>query len=674
MTTQTPIPTSWHGNTGFVLAASTGVLALLNLILGWGLGVEFFVRIWPAFPAMVPTTAIALLLGSLGLIASHKGAKPWVVRLCSVLIAADVVANYRLPLIEFERDGMSTGTALACLLVAVCLWSRTVQGLTTVARLLPKTLGLSIAIVPIIGYLYNSEALFANPVYTLMALHTAVGFTALFVAFLINDAQVGWMRVLTAPELGSQMLRKLLPFLVLVPVVLTGLALLASNMNYVSPDLRASVLAYTMILMLVAAGFYFADAVNKTEQRAAQAEKLQRESDRARQVAEVALERGQKIEALGKLVGGVAHDFNNTLSVVLGNLQLLQADPDKSAHPVYLTEAVEAVQNAAELTRQLLAYGRKSRLEPVPVSLDDLIQKTLTMFQRLCPVNITVTTRLATRELIVEVDPVNFQQALLNILINARDAQPDGGKIVISTVAQDLGREQVAGFGGSEQLFSGTFVTVTVVDNGPGMTAQELSRATEPFFTTKPVGEGTGLGLSVASGFCRQSGGGLTLSSDPGNGLTVTMAFPLSPDSPSQMDAPETQHITQTETSAHRILLVDDDEKVTRVMERQLQLDGNEVQVALSAADALAIMSSGPAPDLVITDLVMPGAMQGHDLAKEIRARFPGTHVVLMSGYDSIRQRQTDGAEWNEPFLQKPVNWTLLRDVATSILSQAPKG
>ena len=636
MTTQTPLPTSWHSKTAFVLAASTGVLAALNLIVGWGLGVDFFVRIWPAFPAMVPNTAISLLLGSLGLIALYKRANPWVVRLCSILIAADVIANYRLPFIELERDGMSIGTALACLLVAVCLWSRTVKGLTTVARLLPKTLGLSLAMVPIIGYLYNSEALFANPVYTLMALHTAVGFTALFVAFLINDAQVGWMRVLAAPELGSQMLRRLLPFLVLVPVGLTGLALIASNLNYVSADLRASFLAYTMILMLVAAGFYFANAVNKTEQRAAQAEKLQRESDRARQVAEVALERGQKIEALGKLVGGVAHDFNNTLSVVLGNLQLLQADPDKTAHPVYLTEAVQAVQNAAELTRQLLAYGRKSRLEPVPVSLDDLIQKTLTMFQRLCPANITVTTRLATRELIVEVDPVNFQQALLNILINARDAQPDGGSIVIGTVAQ------------------------------------ELSRATEPFFTTKPVGEGTGLGLSVASGFCRQSGGGLTLSSDPGQGLTVTMAFPLSPDSP--MDAPETQHITQAETSAHRILLVDDDEKVTRVMARQLQLDGNEVQVALSAADALAIMSSGPAPDLVITDLVMPGAMQGHDLAKEIRARFPGTHVVLMSGYDSIRQRQTDGAEWNEPFLQKPINWTLLRDVATSVLSQTPKG
>ena len=476
MTTQTPLPTSWHSKTAFVLAASTGVLAALNLIVGWGLGVDFFVRIWPAFPAMVPNTAISLLLGSLGLIALYKRANPWVVRLCSILIAADVIANYRLPFIELERDGMSIGTALACLLVAVCLWSRTVKGLTTVARLLPKTLGLSLAMVPIIGYLYNSEALFANPVYTLMALHTAVGFTALFVAFLINDAQVGWMRVLAAPELGSQMLRRLLPFLVLVPVGLTGLALIASNLNYVSADLRASFLAYTMILMLVAAGVFFANAVNKTEQRAAQAEKLQRESDRARQVAEVALERGQKIEALGKLVGGVAHDFNNTLSVVLGNLQLLQADPDKTAHPVYLTEAVQAVQNAAELTRQLLAYGRKSRLEPVPVSLDDLIQKTLTMFQRLCPANITVTTRLATRELIVEVDPVNFQQALLNILINARDAQPDGGSIVIGTVAQDMGREQVAGFGGAEQLFSGTFVTVTVVDKGPGVLYHQAGR------------------------------------------------------------------------------------------------------------------------------------------------------------------------------------------------------
>ncbi|MBM2293936.1 response regulator [Sulfitobacter pseudonitzschiae] len=673
MTPDAPRPNTWHSKTTFYLAMFAGALALLNLILGWGFGLDFFLRVWSEYPAMVPGTAISLLFGSLGLIALHKRSNPWLVRLFSVVIASDVIANYRLPIFQVVPDGMSIATAMACLLVAVCLWSRTVRGLSTLARLLPKTVGLSITMVPIIGYLYNSEALFANPVYTLMALHTAIGFTSLFVAFLINDAEVGWMRILAAPELGSQMLRKLLPFLVLVPVGLTGLALIASNLNYVSADLRASVLAYTMILMLVIAGFYFAHVINKTEQRAAQAEKLQRESDRARQVAEVALERGQKIEALGKLVGGVAHDFNNTLSVVLGNLQLLQADPDKSAHPVYLTEAVEAVQNAAELTRQLLAYGRKSRLEPVPTNLDDLVRKTLNMFQRLCPANITVSTRLTANDLIVELDPVNFQQALLNILINARDAQPQGGKIVISTDAQEMGREQVAGFGGAEQLLSGTFVSVSVVDAGPGMAAQELSRATEPFFTTKPVGEGTGLGLSVASGFCRQSGGGLTLISEPGHGLTARMFFPLSPSSPNV--ATETkQQPTEVKPSAHRILLVDDDEKVTRVMARQLQLDGNEVEVALSAAEALEIMSTGPAPDLVITDMVMPGAMQGHALAKEIRARFPGTHVVLMSGYDSIRQRQTDGAEWNEPFLQKPINWILLREVAASVLSQTPKG
>ncbi|WP_051539356.1 response regulator [Sulfitobacter sp. 20_GPM-1509m] len=673
MTPDAPLSNTWHSKATFYLAVFAGALALLNLILGWGFGLDFFLRVWSEYPAMVPGTAISLLFGSLGLIALHKRSNPWLVRLFSVVIASDVIANYRLPIFQVMPDGMSVATAMACLLVAVCLWSRTVRGLSTLARLLPKTVGLSITMVPIIGYLYNSEALFANPVYTLMALHTAIGFTSLFVAFLINDAEVGWMRILAAPELGSQMLRKLLPFLVLVPVGLTGLALIASNLNYVSADLRASVLAYTMILMLVIAGFYFAHVINKTEQRAAQAEKLQRESDRARQVAEVALERGQKIEALGKLVGGVAHDFNNTLSVVLGNLQLLQADPDKSAHPVYLTEAVEAVQNAAELTRQLLAYGRKSRLEPVPTNLDDLVRKTLNMFQRLCPANITVSTRLTANDLIVELDPVNFQQALLNILINARDAQPQGGKIVISTDAQEMGREQVAGFGGAEQLLSGTFVSVSVVDAGPGMAAQELSRATEPFFTTKPVGEGTGLGLSVASGFCRQSGGGLTLISEPGHGLTARMFFPLSPSSPNV--ATETkQQPTEVKPSAHRILLVDDDEKVTRVMARQLQLDGNEVEVALSAAEALEIMSTGPAPDLVITDMVMPGAMQGHALAKEIRARFPGTHVVLMSGYDSIRQRQTDGTEWNEPFLQKPINWILLREVAASVLSQTPKG
>lgn len=650
MNSQKPSPDSKPLKVAFAMAIFTGILALLNLILGWGAGLDFFIRIHPSFPAMVPTTAVCLLLGSLGLIAIHQDQSRWIARGCGLFIATLVIANYRLPHFDLGRDGMSIGTALACTLIAVCLVFKTLPDLPFVGRLFPKTLGLSVVMIPTIGFMFNADALFNNAIYTQMALHTAIGLAALFIGFLLLDSQSGWMKVLISPDLGSQMLRNLLPFIILVPISLTGLALIASHMDYLSPDLRASFLAYSMILLLMSAAIYFAHITNQAEQRAAQAEKLQRESDRARQAAEIALERGQKIEALGKLVGGVAHDFNNTLSVVLGNLQLLQVDPDTEAHPGYLSDSVEAVQHASHLTRQLLSYGRKSRLEPVPSVLDELIEKTLTMFQRLCPANISVTTQLTTPDLIVQVDQVNFQQALLNILINAKDAQPNGGAIIVSSSAQELGNELVAGFGGPEHLFSGTFVSVNVGDSGPGMTAQELSRATEPFFTTKPVGEGSGLGLSVASGFCRQSGGGMTLSSDLGQGLNVTMYFPVSPDGPMRVVGEE-QQIQHSESLKHRILLVDDDPKVTRVMARQLQLDGNEVSVALNAAQALTIIERGPAPDLVITDLVMPGNMQGHALAKEIRTRFPRTHVVLMSGYDSIRQRQTDSPEWNEPFL-----------------------
>ena len=651
------------------LAIGTGALALITLTLGWGAGVDFFVRIRPGFPAMVPSTALCLLLGALGLIGLLYPKYKLIASIGGVVIPTVVATKYLIPTFDVSDDSMSIGTAIVCFLVAARLFMRSSPTRENSLTLIPETLGLSIVFVPILGYIFNADALFSNPVYTEMALHTAVGFAALFIGFLMCDARIGWMRVMSGPGLGSQMLRKLLPIIIVGPIVLTGLALLGTRKEYLSPDLRTAVLAYAMIFVTMTAAVYFAHLTNLSDQRAAEAERLRRESDRGRQAAELALERGQKVEALGKLVGGVAHDFNNMLSVILGNLQLLQIDRDEQAHSGYVADALDSVEHAAKLTRQLLAYGRKSQLEPVPAILDELVPKTLTMFERLCPANIAVTTQLSTPDTVVHIDPANFQQALLNILINARDAQRDGGDIHISTSLQELDREVVSGFGSPEQLFRGRFVIVAVRDGGAGMSKQELTRATEPFFTTKPFGEGTGLGLSVASGFCRQSGGGLTLSCDPGQGLTVTMAFPASDQELSHLKRDGAPKI-QDAVSTHKILLVDDDPKITSVMARQLRLDGNHVVVAMNAAEALAILDAGDVPELVITDLVMPGAMQGHALAKEIRTRFPSTHVIMMSGYDSFRQHRNKLGAWEEPFLQKPINWVVLREVTTSVLSR----
>ncbi|MBN9888410.1 response regulator [Salipiger abyssi] len=649
------------------LAGVCAAIALLDLFLGWLVGIDFFVRLRPDYPAMVPGTAICLLLGSAGTVAKTQrdGRFSAISSACGAVIPIIVLLTYVVPAFDFGPDAMSIGTAVASLSVAACLLFGHFIYRGDFITLMSATLGLSAVAIPLLGYIFNAEALFSNPIYTKMALHTAASFMLLFLALLLLIPETGWMRVVTAPERGSQMLRRLLPVLVLGPVALTELALIASRRNMLSPDLRAAVLTYVMIAVTASAAIYFAHLVNLSERRTAEAERRRRDSERARQAVELAMERGQRIESLGRLVGGVAHDFNNTLAVIVGNLELLQNDKDQQAHDLYVAEAISAANQAAQLTGQLLAYGRKSRLKPSDAHIDELAREAVRMFERLCPANITVDLRFAAPQAVIHVDESGFRQALLNILINARDAQPDGGRIKLSTAIERHGQDNVTGFATQEELWPGLFAVVAVADSGPGMVPQTLALATDPFFTTKPVGEGTGLGLSVASGFCRQSGGGLSLENAEGAGLVVKMAFPLA-DCVGAVDvAADTDLQSATLGLVRRILVVEDEAQVQQVMMRQLTLDGHEVELCASGQEALDLLQSGYRPDLVITDLAMPGPIQGGALSRRIRAEYPGIHVILMSGYESPRQKLE--RESGERFLQKPINWQVLREVVASI-------
>ncbi|WP_171060535.1 response regulator [Poseidonocella sp. HB161398] len=640
-------------------------MALLDLAAGWGLGVDFFVRLRPGYPAMVPGTAFCLLMGSAGTAATALGRPGWLRTACGAAIPAVVLATYVVPAFDLGPDAMSIGTAIACLSVAACLLSGLLPRRGDRVLLAAGTFGLSIAAIPLLGYVFNAEALFSNPVYTEMALHTAAGFTLLLLALLLLVPETGWMRVATAPERGSQMFRRLLPVVIFGPVVLTALTLAASRRDLLSPDLRAAVLTYAMIAVTGSAAMYFAHLANLSERRAAEAERQRLESERTRQAVELAMERGQRVESLGRLVGGVAHDFNNTLAVIVGNLELLQNDRTAGARDGYVREALGAADQAATLTGQLLSYGRKSRLEPAPAQIDGLVHEALEMFRRLCPAGISVTVRLAAPQAVAELDATGFRQALLNLLINARDAQPEGGHIEIATSIEQRGQDTVAGFSSPEALWPGRFALVTVTDAGPGMDPRVLAMATDPFFTTKPVGEGTGLGLSVASGFCRQSGGGLTLENSAGGGLSARMAVPLvraaAEAGPAVPGAARVLH-----APGRRILIVEDDPKVRQVMARRLELDGHAVETCATAAEALALFATGYRPDLAITDLAMPGAMQGGALSRWIRTEHPEVPVVLMSGYESPREA-SDRQGSGERFLQKPVNWQVLREVVASI-------
>ncbi|MBE3639883.1 response regulator [Mangrovicoccus algicola] len=641
------------------LAGICAAISLLDLVLGWGLGIDFLVRLRPGYPAMVPATALCLLAGSIGAVLRAGDRSPRGVAACGLAIPPLVLAGHVAPALDMHPDMLSAATAAGCLAVAASLLARVDRPRGARLALNVQTVGMCVTAVPLLGYAFGAPALFANPLYTGMALHTAVSLAVLLIALLLLTPGTGWMAVVTAPERGSQMLRRLLPVLVLGPVALTGLALEASRRDLLAPDLRAAVLTCAMIGVSVAAATYFAHLANLSERRAAEAE-------RRRQAAELAMERGQRVESLGRLVGGVAHDFNNTLAVILGNLELLQSDPDRTAHDGYISDAQNAAGQAAQLTRQLLAYGRKSRLEPVPVVLDRLLPETLRMFERLCPANVVLERGFAAPGAVAALDPSGVQQALLNLLINARDAQPGGGEIAVATRLQELGEEQLALFSQPERLWPGRFVTVTVTDHGPGMDAPTMALATEPFFTTKPVGEGTGLGLSVAAGFCRQSGGGLALSRAESGGLAVTMVFPVIPAAAAQGAAPlPAPGARPGPHRPRRILLVDDDLQVEKVMARQLRLDGHEVQIRHDAAAALRLLEEGYRPDLVITDLAMPGQMQGRALAAAIRERLPELPVVLMSGYGPPARATGEPAEI---FLQKPVAWPVLRELVVTLL------
>ncbi len=643
------------------------------LILGWVLGIDAFRRIAPGYPAMVPATAADILLGSIGALALYRRAARWIILTAASAIVVLVIVNLNTPLLPAEyrsRDGMSVASMLAALLLATGLAMRSfrIHGVAIICT----TLASALISVCLIGYLFDAQDLFDNPVYTKMALHTAIAYLALHGSLLLSEPGKGWIGVLLGPETGSQMARRVLPVIIAATLVFCMFTKRAVETHYMTVGFRLALLTYLIIAAAAVAVIGFAYLANLAERRSVAAEADYIKSELRRKEMELAAERAQKVEALGLLVAGVAHDFNNTLSVVLGNLELMEANPDAEQRQGYLAESIAAANRAALLTQQLLAYGRKSRLSPRLVRMDDALDPALTMFRRVCPASIEISRDLAFGEAVVRLDAVAFQQAVLNILINARDAIEGGGTITVIGRAGPMTAQDVAGIGGTDTLAPGAYATITVRDTGVGMDPDTARRAAEPFFTTKQSGSGTGLGLSTVSGFCRQSGGGMRIESSPGHGTDVILAFPVV-ERPKDEDLP-TEVATTRHVACGGILVVDDDEPVHRVIANQLELDGHSVRVAGDAEEALALLREGLRPELVIADIIMPGAMQGYDLAARIRQRYPGLPVLLMSGYDSAANREKLATIGDVPFLQKPINLGVLRAAVRQALGEPDQG
>ena len=352
-----------------------------------------------------------------------------------------------------------------------------------------------------------------------------------------------------------------------------------------------------------------------------------RVAERERERLNAQFQHAQKIDALGQLTGGVAHDFNNLLTAIGGNLELLGAagvgDRDGAT---YLAEALRAVDRAADLTRRLLVFARKQPLAPKAERIVALIDDMAPLLRRTIGETISVRAVSADELWLADIDRGQLEQAILNLAVNARDAMPSGGNLAIVSENHVVDEDEA-----TEQLPAGDYVSVTVSDTGFGMDAAVASQAFEPFFSTKDVGHGTGLGLSMVYGFASQSGGHVTLSSEPGEGTTVQMLLPRG-------GQEEPKPVDLAEPSVRRgngevVLVVEDQPIVREMCVNLLQRLGYRTLEADDATQACATLDAHPDTALVLSDVGLPGEMDGYALASQVVSKEHSLPVILMSGY-----------------------------------------
>ena len=351
-----------------------------------------------------------------------------------------------------------------------------------------------------------------------------------------------------------------------------------------------------------------------------------------RKTGEEQLRQSQKMEAVGQLTGGIAHDFNNILFVILANTDALLEDESFSPSVAdRLGQIDKAVQRAADLTRQLLAFSRKQPLRPQQTDLNDLVTDTGNLLRRSLGAQIEIDTALATDLRVVSVDRSQFETALVNLCLNARDAMPGGGRLLIETQNVVLDEEYCIFNTGA---VPGAYAMLSVTDVGAGIPAATLNKVFEPFVTTKEVGKGTGLGLSMVYGFIKQSNGHISIYSELGHGTTVKLFLPHSEGVVEELAANDKAPVPG---GTERILVVEDEMQVRDNVVRQLRSPGYPVAEAPDGAAGLtAFEAASPPYDLLLSDVVMPGLLSGKLLAAEVARRWPRTKIVFMSGFTEI--------------------------------------
>jgi PAS domain S-box-containing protein len=378
-----------------------------------------------------------------------------------------------------------------------------------------------------------------------------------------------------------------------------------------------------------------------------------------RMTTERALARSQRLDAIGQMTGGIAHDFNNLLTLIIGNLELLDMQVTSETARDMLTDALEAAELGADLTAQLMAFARQGNLRLEAVDLNNGCETALSILRRTLGSSFRIRTVFNDALPSVMTDPALFQTAIVNLVLNARDAMPDGGDLTIRTEQIEIDDTYIAQ---EIDVAQGRYVRLSITDTGEGLSTEAQRRAFEPFFTTKKPGKGTGLGLAMVYGFMRQSGGYVTLYSESGLGSTFALYFPVTGDTKKPEQTGYDGGIVSQNQRNLTVLVVEDNAKVRQLSVARIRKLGYQTLEAADGDAAYEIIQSGTPVDLLFTDLVMPGGLNGYELAQKVKVVRPAMKIMLTSGYaeDVLKTNGIDGPLFT--VLRKPYRQTTLAE------------
>lgn len=671
-------------------ATSAGVFALLTLV-GYALAIPSLIALHTGLQAMSPLTAAGLLLlmisalavslrrADLAVAAALLAGTAGMAALSSHLLhGADMISPWLVthlngaPSVPVGRT--SIATAAASILIAIALSLR---------RRLPFAadasagMALLIAGIAILGYLYGVGDLYALPIFNSMALHTAIALSLLALSALTVEPRLGWARVIGSDDVGGAPTRRQLAF-VLVPVLVGWLLTRGLDLRTFGPGIAMALLVivttvpWTLLVLRDGHVLQALDRARRDQARSRdeaarelnkqlvhQARELAQESaERAK--AEEAVNRTQRLEMVGQLTGGIAHDFNNLLMAISGNVELLRAKlpPGDPRMQRYADNAAAATAKGAKITAQLLAFSRSQRLDIRPAELDPVLASAKELIGTSLGPNAAITLDLQAHGCWATIDAGQLELAIVNLAVNARDAMPGGGHITIESR------------NGTDLLDGDTkptdCLTVRVIDDGTGMAPAVLSRATEPFFTTKPLGHGTGLGLAQVYGFVRQCRGELRIASVEGAGTAIEMLFrraePLA-ERVAPVDDARREISAVNAAVGQTIVVIDDDDSVRAVIVDALTNAGFDVLEAKDGESGLAMLNAHR-PAAAVIDFLMPG-MNGAEVARRAQAARPDLPIIFVSGYsDTVALDGIAGAV----VLRKPFDMQRLSSALTSLL------